>query len=75
MSVPILGGFYLAGGTGLALQVGHRVSVDLDLFTDQKFHLLKSLTYFEDAEHEPDLVMLQPVSWLTVKDFMRQLIR
>lgn len=25
--------FYLAGGTGLALQVGHRVSVDFDLFS------------------------------------------
>lgn len=27
-----LGGFYLAGGTALALQIGHRVSVDFDLF-------------------------------------------
>jgi len=26
--------FYLAGGTGLALQIGHRVSVDLDFFTE-----------------------------------------
>lgn len=25
--------FYLAGGTALALQIGHRVSVDLDLFS------------------------------------------
>lgn len=25
--------FYLAGGTGLALQVGHRISEDFDLFT------------------------------------------
>jgi len=30
----ILGGaFYLAGGTGLALRLGHRVSLDLDLFS------------------------------------------
>lgn len=28
--------FYLAGGTGLALQFGHRVSVDLDFFTNKK---------------------------------------
>ncbi len=28
---------YLAGGTGLALQLGHRVSVDLDFFTPSKF--------------------------------------
>ena len=27
--------YYLAGGTGLALHFGHRVSVDLDLFSDQ----------------------------------------
>jgi predicted nucleotidyltransferase component of viral defense system len=26
--------FYLAGGTGLALQISHRVSVDFDLFSD-----------------------------------------
>ena len=25
-------GFYLAGGTALALQIGHRISVDFDLF-------------------------------------------
>ena len=27
-------GFYLAGGTALALQIGHRISVDFDLFCD-----------------------------------------
>lgn len=27
--------YYLAGGTGLALHFGHRISVDLDLFCDQ----------------------------------------
>lgn len=26
------GGFYLAGGTAMALQIGHRISVDFDLF-------------------------------------------
>ncbi len=30
-------GFYLAGGTGLALQLGHRRSVDLDLFREGEF--------------------------------------
>ncbi len=28
--------FYLAGGTGLALHLGHRFSVDLDFFSDEK---------------------------------------
>ena len=30
-------GFYLAGGTGLALQLGHRVSEDLNFFTEAEF--------------------------------------
>jgi len=32
--MPFAGRFYLAGGTALALQLGHRVSVDLDFFSD-----------------------------------------
>ena len=31
------GGFFLAGGTGLALHLGHRLSVDLDWFTASAF--------------------------------------
>ena len=30
---PALQSFYLAGGTGLALQLGHRLSIDLDFFS------------------------------------------
>jgi hypothetical protein len=30
---PWLEGYYLAGGTALALQIGHRISTDLDWFT------------------------------------------
>jgi hypothetical protein len=30
--------FYLAGGTGLALQLGHRDSVDFDFFTKESFN-------------------------------------
>ena len=37
---PWLEGFYLAGGTALALQIGHRISTDLDWFTPS--HLLES---------------------------------
>jgi hypothetical protein len=33
----LLAGFYLAGGTGLALQRGHRRSADLDLFREAEF--------------------------------------
>jgi predicted nucleotidyltransferase component of viral defense system len=37
MSLPMLDSFYLVGGTALALQLGHRVSIDLDLFTLEPF--------------------------------------
>lgn len=30
-------GFYLAGGTALALQIGHRVSLDFDFYTGREF--------------------------------------
>jgi hypothetical protein len=33
----LLGSFYLAGGTGLALRIGHRLSVDLDFFVGELF--------------------------------------
>lgn len=33
-TLPVMSGFYLAGGTALALQLGHRKSVDLDFFSD-----------------------------------------
>ncbi|MFA4936760.1 MAG: nucleotidyl transferase AbiEii/AbiGii toxin family protein [Patescibacteria group bacterium] len=34
-----LGDFYLAGGTAVALQLGHRVSVDFDFFSDKSLSL------------------------------------
>src|SRR3990167_5779575 len=34
---PYFRRFYLAGGTALALQVGHRLSVDFDFFTRETF--------------------------------------
>lgn len=37
MSLPELDQFFLVGGTALALQLGHRFSVDLDLFTTEPF--------------------------------------
>ncbi len=33
----VLASFYLAGGTGLALHLGHRRSIDLDFFTGEPF--------------------------------------
>jgi predicted nucleotidyltransferase component of viral defense system len=38
MKLPSLGSFSLVGGTALALRYGHRSSVDLDLFVNEKFN-------------------------------------
>jgi len=35
--IEIIKNFYLAGGTALALQLGHRKSIDLDLFSRKDF--------------------------------------
>jgi hypothetical protein len=34
--------FYLAGGTAVALHIGHRRSIDFDLFTDKNIIRIKS---------------------------------
>lgn len=58
MSLNDLRQFYLVGGTSLALQMGHRVSVDLDLFTSEPFDksgLLELLnTHFEEVTLESE---------------------
>ncbi len=51
----ILNNAYLAGGTALALQMGHRVSYDLDFFTDKKFKaqiFLKKISQIQSYRHE-----------------------
>jgi len=40
-------GFYLAGGTALALQFGHRTSQDLDFYTKKHFDPIKLTKEFE----------------------------
>lgn len=37
MNLPELNNFCLVGGTALALKYGHRVSVDLDFFSDENY--------------------------------------
>ena len=39
--------FHLAGGTSLALQIGHRKSIDLDLFSQTNFDVNYLLEYLE----------------------------
>ena len=43
MNDPSFNEFFLVGGTGLALQIGHRISDDLELFTHKPFDPLIQL--------------------------------
>lgn len=39
--------FYLVGGTALSLQIGHRISLDIDLFTRNQFDTTEMTDYLE----------------------------
>ena len=106
--------WYLAGGTALAVQTGHRQSVDLDFFTplnafqetsfERDFvdlywyfknreslspviqravrqfpgqehnlnHILRSLTYFADAEDDPMPTLFFKATWSGIKQFFQK---
>jgi len=53
-------GFYLAGGTALAIYLGHRVSVDLDWFTPQPME--DSLHFAQELRNVGIEVEIQQVS-------------
>ena len=40
--------FFLVGGTALALQIGHRLSIDIDLFSMNSFDEEDMLSAIED---------------------------
>jgi len=53
---------YLAGGTALALQLGHRISYDLDFFTQEEFDegmLLPEIEKISDFQ-------LERIAWKTI---------
>jgi predicted nucleotidyltransferase component of viral defense system len=51
---------YLAGGTALALQIGHRISVDLDFFTKEEFNENELSTKLAD---QPEFVQDGTTKW------------
>jgi hypothetical protein len=56
LAMPELSQFALVGGTNLALRLGHRISVDIDLFSNETFDLEE----IRNAIHEefPDAIEL-----------------
>lgn len=59
-------GFYLAGGTALALQLGHRTSLDFDFYTQRKFNNKELLSELE-KKFKKVILIQKPEQTLIVK--------
>ena len=51
--------FYLVGGTAVALNIGHRRSIDFDLFTEQDIHRLRIKKIIEDSGFHIEQVLYE----------------
>ncbi|MEQ6119075.1 nucleotidyl transferase AbiEii/AbiGii toxin family protein [Reichenbachiella sp. MALMAid0571] len=63
-SNPVFLNFYLAGGTALALQVGHRKSIDLDFFCTTAFDVT-AISHVLEHEYHALLINQYPNTILT----------
>lgn len=62
----ILKDAYLAGGTACALQLGHRLSYDLDFFTDKEF---STATTLKQLEQLPGFKLSETEKWTILGSF------
>jgi hypothetical protein len=58
MSDEKLKDFRLVGGTALSLCIGHRISIDIDLFTDQSFDAYLLKEYLEKTYNTDRLIAI-----------------
>ena len=53
---PYYENFHLVGGTALSLQIGHRISDDIDLFTKEKLDREKMLRYAQSIHKNVEIL-------------------
>lgn len=56
MDLNILKEFRLVGGTSLSLMLGHRISVDIDMFTDAEYGSINFTEIYKKLKHEFEYV-------------------
>lgn len=65
----ILGSAYLAGGTALALQIGHRFSFDFDFFTRKEFD---EKILVQRIKKEIPEFKLEKLEWKTILGYIKE---
>jgi predicted nucleotidyltransferase component of viral defense system len=75
MQEPFLAGNYLVGGTSLALQMGHRLSIDLDLFTHDNFNGSALLDAFKENYQVQPLTVTDTIFILVVNGIKVDCVR
>lgn len=73
--LPALSGFNLAGGTALALQIGHRISVDLDFFGDVDFESIEILDAIKDIAQTRIITQSRAILILDVNGIKTDFVR
>ncbi len=65
---PVLKDAYLAGGTAAALQLGHRISMDLDFFTPRKFDAKRNAGILRRSGN----FSIEQISWGTIQGHFKE---
>lgn len=59
---------YLAGGTAVALQLGHRISIDLDFFTSKRFDVNMTARALKESGN----FLIKQISWGTLQGYFKK---
>ena len=51
--------YYLVGGTALSLQIGHRISDDIDLFTEEELPKEKILKFASSIRKNVEIINIE----------------
>lgn len=74
MKDEMLKDFTLVGGTALALKLGHRLSVDIDLFTTRDFDSYALISYLQKGYNATNEIVFENTVMTYIKDIKVDLL-